>query len=175
MDKISAAVNTVGAFSVLTQFGCDSDVLVSGDLELLTHAAFNIIRNAVQFSVEDNNIHMQLAATSSQVYLSIADKGYGILPENVDYILQPHMSLNPYGEESLPGVGLGLALAGKVLHRHKGFLTIETKQGQYTKVTMVLPRSKKNVSGQKTDGSDLLIDKFSPLYVHLHYYCRRLP
>ena len=74
---------------------------------------------------------------SAQVTVEIADAGPGIPQQEL-----PHVWEELYrgqGARGVPGSGLGLALARAIAERHGGRVTLRSRAGQGTVVTMRLP------------------------------------
>ncbi len=70
------------------------------------------------------------------VLLTISDNGNGI-PENVrEKIFQPFFTTKPSGK----GTGLGLSISYEIITKiHGGKISIDTKEGEYTKFLIELP------------------------------------
>jgi signal transduction histidine kinase len=73
----------------------------------------------------------------NQVKLSVRDNGNGI-PENIlQKIFQPFFTTKPTAE----GTGLGLSLSYDIIKAHGGELKVETKEGEGSTFSIVLPVS----------------------------------
>lgn len=76
----------------------------------------------------------------SQPYVKITFCDYGTgIPANIkDRVMDPFFTTKPRGE----GTGLGLSICLNILKDHNGKLTIESTEGQFTKVMIFLPAFK---------------------------------
>jgi signal transduction histidine kinase len=63
------------------------------------------------------------------------DHGVGIPAQIVDKVLQPFFTTKPTGK----GTGLGLSISHGIVADHGGKLTIDTAEGEFTRVTIDLP------------------------------------
>ena len=74
-------------------------------------------------------------AGAKQVEISISDNGPGIPKAVLDKIFQPFFTTKPTGQ----GTGLGLSLSYDIVKAHGGELTVETKEGEGSIFTILLP------------------------------------
>jgi len=73
----------------------------------------------------------------NNVEIKVADNGSGI-PEHIkDKIFQPFFTTKPTGQ----GTGLGLSMTYDIVKAHGGELKVETKEGEGSEFTIVLPLS----------------------------------
>ncbi len=69
------------------------------------------------------------------VKISVKDNGPGIPQKVLDKIFQPFFTTKPTGQ----GTGLGLSLAYDIVKAHGGELKVETKEGEGSAFTILLP------------------------------------
>ena len=72
-----------------------------------------------------------------KVEIRVIDNGKGIPNKIVDKIFQPFFTTKPAGE----GTGLGLSLAYDIIKAHGGDIKVETKEGQGSEFTILLPQN----------------------------------
>lgn len=113
-------------------------VYINGNAQLIGLALANIILNADKFS-HNQKIDVLLDTTPTAIIIQIKDQGIGIKAEDIEKITLPfYRSSNAF---SIQGTGLGLSLAFKIITIHQGQLNIESEIGQYTLVTIKLPKN----------------------------------
>ncbi|MCP4216001.1 MAG: tetratricopeptide repeat protein [bacterium] len=71
------------------------------------------------------------------VRLSVKDQGGGISKENLPRIFDPYFSTKK--RVSQQGLGLGLSIVYSIVKKHKGHIEVESKEGEGTTVTVLLP------------------------------------
>jgi two-component system OmpR family sensor kinase len=112
---------------------------VLGDRDLLFMAVYNLMDNALKFSNEGDTIEMRASEDGTNVVVEVADTGPGIADEDMPYIWEE--LYRGAGARGVPGSGLGLALTDAIVTRHSGQVSIRSRMGQGTVVTMRLPMS----------------------------------
>ena len=82
-----------------------------------------------------------IAATRNcgdSVEISIRDNGTGVPPDVKEKMFNPFFTTKPAGE----GTGLGLSICHDiVVKQHAGSIEVDTRQGEFTEVRVVLPRA----------------------------------
>ena len=110
---------------------------VPGDRDLLFLAFHNLVDNAFKFSNDGATIEIRAYEDGSGVAVEVADTGPGVPPDEL-----PHLGEELYRASAAVGVegsGLGLALVRAIVTRHHGTLSIRSRPGQGTVVTVRLP------------------------------------
>lgn len=102
------------------------DVHIKVDTEEMKQALRNIISNAVEAMAGQGTLTVTTRVGRNIVGISIADTGPGISEE----IRQKMFS--PFFTTKARGTGLGLAVVGKALQRHKGKIFITSEKGKGT-------------------------------------------
>lgn len=92
--------------------------------KLLRELFVILLDNALRYRHAQRRLHMDVSASTQgeRVVFRFADNGSGIAPEYRTQVLQLFTRLVP---SSIPGTGMGLALANKIIHIVGGHLHIE--------------------------------------------------
>jgi two-component system sensor histidine kinase VicK len=98
----------------------------------------NILDNAIKHS-QGNNIIIELSENSHNTYIDITDNGCGIPSEMLKKIFQPFQRVDKARSRNLGGNGLGLSISKEIIEKHGGKIEINSKEGQGTKVSIILP------------------------------------
>jgi two-component system OmpR family sensor kinase len=111
--------------------------LIEGDRDLLFIALQNLVANAVKFSAPGDMVEVRANEDGSWVLLEVADTGTGIPEDEIGEVW--HELARGRAARSLPGTGIGLALVRVIVARHGGQVSIRSRDGQGTVVSIRLP------------------------------------
>ena len=92
-----------------------------------------VLANALDASGPDDKVFITSLVTQDAVAIHIRDEGVGIAQETLDKVFNPYFTTKP------DGVGLGLAMAKKVMTAHQGTIELHSEVGQGTTVTLSCP------------------------------------
>lgn len=67
--------------------------------------------------------------------ITVYDTGEGIRKTDLSKVFKPFFTTKPPGE----GTGLGLAICKQLMHKYGGDLMIDSKEGSWTRVTVMIP------------------------------------
>lgn len=98
------------------------DVTLTGDKELLTQLAFNLLDNAILHTPENTQIKVSLRSSGTQTEFIVADNGPGIAKEYRQRVFQRFYRLEQ--SRTTPGNGLGLSIVAAIADLHEGTLTL---------------------------------------------------
>jgi signal transduction histidine kinase len=107
-------------------------VRVEGDVRLLRVLLQNLLDNALKFTGGRARAHIEFGVwpeprDGKTVYF-VKDDGIGFDMKYADKLFRAFERLHP--QEGLPGQGVGLALAQRIVRRHRGQLWAEAAPGQ---------------------------------------------
>jgi len=128
----------------------DRDILVEMDLDRslpslgvdrdqIKQAFYNIIRNAFQAMKTGGILRIRSGADETHQFISFADSGGGIAPENITRVFEPYFTTKQSGS------GLGLLIVRRIVRAHGGEVIIESAPGQGLTVTIRLPSGDRRV------------------------------
>ena len=121
----------------VTGIGAGSEL--RADSHLLRVAFRNIIDNACKYSQED--VEVRMVRMEDGVKVDVLDHGIGIPEDDIKYIFNSFYRAGNVREYH--GQGIGLSLSMRILKVYGGRISIDSCQGQYTKVTVVFKASTK--------------------------------
>lgn len=115
---------------------------VHGNPLLLRQLFSNLLVNASDYTPAGGHIAVEASAEAGQMIVRISDTGVGIPLE------EQHLIFNKFYRGSnippeQPGTGLGLAIVRSIVESHRGRIWVDSRPGQGTTFTIVLPLAEK--------------------------------
>src|SRR5216117_2930796 len=93
----------------------------------------NLIKNAMQAMTKGGVLTLQTGSGAEGVWVSIADTGCGIPPEQLNRIFEPFYTTKKRGS------GLGLMIVQRIVREHGGLIKLESNVGKGTTFRIWLP------------------------------------
>jgi two-component system phosphate regulon sensor histidine kinase PhoR len=121
-------------------------VTVPGDANQLRQVVLNLIENAIKYGGRDRSIEITLtepqpepALRTDGVRLCVTDYGEGIAAHHIPRLTERFYRVDSHRSREIGGTGLGLAIVKHIVNRHRGRLRIESRVGEGSTFTVVLP------------------------------------
>jgi len=112
---------------------------VWGDPTRLRQALLILLDNALRHTPAGGAIRLGAGFQGRQVQITVADTGAGIAPEHLPHVFERfYRADSSYGDER-GSSGLGLAIAKALVEAQQGHIYLESRLGEGTRVTLVLP------------------------------------
>ena len=99
----------------------------------IKQALMNLLKNAMQAMTNGGVLAVQTGSGADGVWVSIADTGCGIPPEQLNRIYEPFFTTKKKGS------GLGLMIVQRIVREHGGLIKLESHVGQGTTFRIWLP------------------------------------
>jgi len=124
---------------ILSEIKTDNPEIVANiDRSLMEQVLINFITNATYAVKNKSDAYIILFSgitMEGEPYLTVADNGCGIAPENRDKIFIPFFSTKKNGS------GIGLSLSREIVKLHKGRLQIQSQVGEGSAFTVLFSRN----------------------------------
>ena len=101
--------------------------VIKGDYNWQLEAVTNIIKNCIEHSPEGSTVHVSLEPTNVFNRIIIRDEGEGISEKDLKHIFERFYKAENSGPDS---VGIGLSLSKSIIEAGKGYITVDSKQGE---------------------------------------------
>lgn len=126
------------AIDIVTEI--DDDTIVADDL-WIARVLGNLLSNAIKYSAGRSPVSVRLEGDAVWISVSVADRGRGIRPEDLEKIFRPYERLAERHAAAETGAGLGLYVARSLALEMDGDLRVTSAPGEGSTFTLVLPRA----------------------------------
>jgi signal transduction histidine kinase len=117
--------------------------VVEVDPALMRRVLDNLLDNAVKFSEPDDTIEVEARRGengASPLVIRVRDRGIGIAPEDLPRVFEPFFRSDRSRARATGGVGLGLAIARRVLDAHGAAISVESSPAGGTAFSIEIPQ-----------------------------------
>lgn len=113
------------------------EIIVKGDMQWLTEALINIIKNASDYSYEKSDkINVSVEQNNIYTRIYIKDYGIGMTEEVLSHIFERFYRAS--NEVNPNSVGIGLSLSKSIIEKQDGRITVNSKVNEGTVFTIQL-------------------------------------
>lgn len=124
--------------SIVFQFNSQESI-VMGDKYHLTNVIFNMIDNALKYTIAQPEITITTARKGKGVQVHIQDNGIGIAPEHHRKVFQKFYRVPTGNVHNVKGFGLGLSYVKQVVEAHVGSVLLSSEPQKGSLFTVYLP------------------------------------
>jgi signal transduction histidine kinase len=107
---------------------------IRADRDRIKQVLLNLVLNAIEAMPTGGRLTLGAAASSAALTLRVTDTGSGIPPQLLPRVFEPYVTTKTRG------LGLGLAIARRIVEAHGGRIEAESQVGQGTSFRVTLPR-----------------------------------
>jgi len=126
------------------------DLLIDVDAKALRQILLNLLSNAVKFTPEGGKVGIMAGiGEGGEVVIRVSDTGIGIPADALERVFTPFERVHRDAMRDIEGTGLGLSITRGLVSLHGGTISIASRVGEGTVVTVTLPASR--VAGPRHD------------------------
>jgi signal transduction histidine kinase len=112
---------------------------VNADIGLIERVLENLLDNAIRHTPYGGRVAVSLAADAGRVAVQVTDTGCGIPAEELPYVFDRFYQVKKSEREASGGVGLGLAIAKRILDLHASTIAVASSPQSGTRFDFALP------------------------------------
>lgn len=144
VSLIRGCVEAVAAEEPRHRFQVDLPDDVQGLQALVLRGRFEValghlLSNAARFSRPDSLVTVSARLEGGGAVVSVKDEGVGISSQELDAVFQPFYRTESSHRGAVPGAGLGLAIARRMVELWGGKVTVESQVGVGTVFSLTVP------------------------------------
>ena len=117
---------------------CSNDIKVNVDVNWTTEALINILKNAMEHTLENGNINIVCSDNPLYTMISISDDGCGISKKDLPHIFERFYK----GMSNKESIGIGLNMSKKIIENENGNISVKSKENEGT--TFIIKLFKNN-------------------------------
>lgn len=119
----------IGQKQIMVTLGKQQPCIVVANREQIAIVLRNLLTNAIKFTPNLGNIHIDIYQADAYAIVDIVDTGIGMDEEQLSNVFS-HRMKSTYGTDGEKGSGLGLMLCKEYIAQNNGSLSVTSKKGE---------------------------------------------
>jgi two-component system, OmpR family, sensor histidine kinase ResE len=115
--------------------------VISFDPDRIEQVLTNLIDNAIRHTPEGGSVKLTGKLEEMGARVEVSDSGSGIPEEDLPFVFERFYKADKARTRGRTGTGLGLAIAKNIIDAHRGHISVQSKIGQGTTFSFLLPRN----------------------------------
>jgi signal transduction histidine kinase len=142
VDKVLGVLNSLAHQKQLyIENEVDKELVLYQYADAIRTLVYNLVLNAINFT-EKGNITVTGQSTPNHVIIGVKDEGVGMTPDQIQNILSDEMVISSVKLDNRKGHGLGYVIIKDLIKMIGGELKIDSRRGEGTFVSVILPSRK---------------------------------
>jgi two-component system, cell cycle sensor histidine kinase DivJ len=136
---------------------------VVADKRALNQILFNLLSNAIRFTDRGGTVTIGACAAAGDITFTVEDNGVGITEDDLARVGEPYFQARASYDGRHSGTGIGLSIVKGLVRLHGGDMSIRSRVGQGTRVSVRLPLDCERARPRK------LLSSQAPHYLAAHW------
>ena len=146
------------------EYGFGKNFYFKTDSEKLKLIVSNLVNNALKYSYKESKIIVTVWMDEEVLHMSVQDYGTGISEKNQKVIFERFKRLDSGINSINRGHGLGLSITKALLDVLGGSIEIQSRKGEGSTFSVMLPEARNIVDGFSGDGNDIFFDEGDEIF-----------
>lgn len=138
----------------LITFAPDNLPQIDADPRAFRQIVINLVSNAIKFTERGGAVNVALGTENDRLILRVSDTGVGIASDDMAHIGDPFFQADNSYRRRHEGTGLGLSIVKSLVAMHGGEMTLRSRLGEGTTVTIALPLQAAVVDDSRVELAD---------------------
>lgn len=109
------------------------DTNTIGDEKKIEQVIYNLISNAINYSIDDKSIVINIIEEDEFVNFEVIDKGEGIPKDEINSIWERYYKVGKTHKRAVVGSGIGLSIVKSILVAHNAIYGVQSEVGKGSK------------------------------------------
>ncbi|MCA5004239.1 sensor histidine kinase [Sphingobacterium bovistauri] len=140
LDSMQLQINKANG-KLTKELFAREDVVIGDELHL-SNVMFNLVDNAIKYSLNAPDITVKTYNSSNKIIISVSDKGMGMTKEQSEKIFEQFYRIPTGNVHNVKGFGLGLSYVHDIVKRFDGNITVKSEKDKGTTFEVILPLKK---------------------------------
>jgi len=114
-------------------------LLLMGNRGMLEELVYNLCDNAIRYNKPGGSVTADVSPVNGKVRLQVADTGIGIPTDQLSRVFERFYRVDKSRSKQSGGTGLGMAIVKHVALQHEGRISIESREGEGTRISVFFP------------------------------------
>lgn len=111
------------------------------DPDRIEQVLTNLIDNAIRHTPKGGYVTLTIFPNENGIRIKVKDSGSGIPAEDLPFVFERFYKADKARTRGRAGTGLGLAIAKNIIDAHHGTISVQSKLGNGTTFSFILPRN----------------------------------
>ncbi len=138
-DAVEDASATAAEKRVAINLDINGPLPLEADAARLRQVIDNLLSNAIKYTPTGGEVVLTTSDSDGQRRIEICDNGIGVPHDELGRLFSRFYRASTATRRAIPGTGLGLVIARAIVASHGGTISLESREGEGTRVGVTLP------------------------------------
>lgn len=138
-DVVSRLRKRAETMGVSLELSTEDPGVINGSALLVDEMLMNLVDNAIKYNKKDGSAFVSVFRDGSEIVVSVRDTGIGIPDKDKDRVFERFYRVDKSRSRSSGGTGLGLSIVRHSVITLHGSISLKSKLGEGTEITVRFP------------------------------------
>jgi len=138
-DAVEDASAAAAEKRIAITLDSDGPLPLEADAARLRQVIDNLLSNAIKYTPTGGEVVLSTRDSDGQRRLEVSDNGIGVPHDELGQLFSRFYRASTATRRAIPGTGVGLVIARAIVESHGGTISLESREGEGTRVTVTLP------------------------------------
>ena len=138
-EAVEVAGPTASEKRIAITLDTNGPLPLEADATRLRQVLDNLLSNAIKYTPTGGAVVLSTSDSDGQRRIEVSDNGIGVPHDELGQLFSRFYRASTATRREIPGTGLGLVIARAIVESHGGTISLESWEGEGTRVTVTLP------------------------------------